>query len=487
MTTIAGWRVRVEVGQLPRGAAMYDDPAATYGVARYDAASAVEMSWVSINCQVRSVDCARGTDARGAPYIVAEAGTLTARLHDPDRLLDPTISTGSVFAEPGVPVRVVATREGAPLPGGGVYDSSRYDSGAVYGEDTLGGVPIWSGYADTWTHDLRTGEGTLTASDVLARLAGTRISDFDRPAESTVDRIGAIIGALGDDAPPTTYHGTGAMLSAAALSGDCRSLLAKVAESSMSWVWATAAGALAWKSRSAVMADPVPLVDCDDGSSAVYTGMSSAAMVQRIVNRATLQRVRADAAEQAGSRLYQVSESVDRYGESTYAANDLQLLDDASVDLYAQALFDLRAWPRPHLATIDVLTSEAFPWAARSLTRMVGVDVGDTVTVSLSSRGDPAQVFGSVVTGVSHSIVPGEWLTTLDVAPYTLLDAPQQPGGVGRYDEALYGSGAVYGTEVGTGIPPGASPAAGLYDDPEATYDGVAVYDTLQFATTGRW
>jgi hypothetical protein len=482
---LAGWDISVEVSSRDTGGAVYDDPGTVYDTARYDSVAGVGQ-WSPIDCQVLSVDCSRGTDAGQAPYIMAEAGRLSARLHDPDRLLDPAYTGTSVFAEAGAPVRVVATP--ATGDGGAVYDAvgSRYDTDDVYGGASVP-VVIWTGTADSWTHDLLTGEGTLAAYDIIDRLAGIDVADLARPGENTVDRVGALIGSLGSQAPQTEYLGAGKPLRAATLSGDVRSVLSRVVESDMSWLWATASGSLRWMARDAPLPDPLLLVDCDDGLSMVYTQMSTDVGRARIVNEANVQRIGDEGEQRPGSRKYVAQDSRDKYGPRQYSANDLQLSTDLEVDGWAQALLDLRAYPRPALSTVTVEVQEILPWAVRCLTGLVGVDVGDPLTVSLVSRGDD-QLFDTIVVGLSHSIQPGNWTTVLDVGPYTASwgGPPVTPEGVGVYDLSTYDGAWVYGTEVGTGVPPGATPAAGLYDDPSSIYDRLTVYDAAM-AAHGRW
>jgi hypothetical protein len=239
--------------------------------------------------------------------------------------------------------------------------------------------------------------------------------------------------------------------------------------------------------RDAPLPDPLPLVDCDDGRSIVYTGMSTDVGRQKIVNEVNAQRVADDGEARPTSRKYTAQDSRTRYGPRQYSANDLQLSTDEQVDAWARALLDLRAYPRPALSSITVEVADVLPWARRCLTALLGVDVGDPLRVVLGSRGDP-QTFDAVVVGVGHAITPQGWTATLQVGPYTSAwGVPPGPASsTAVYGSATYDEWWGYGTEVGTGIPPGTTVSGGQYDDAACLYDAVTVYDAA-LAASGRW
>ena len=161
-----GWTVRLQSQVIP-DARGYDAPQALYdGSTVYDSDAT---SWVTLDCQVRSVTCGHGGRLGQIPGVRGSLGRLTAALYDPQRVLDPKVSPYSLLARPGAPVRLVTYPPGNPDP-----------------------VALWTGETEEFTHDLLTGLGDLVAHDLVARLAGVSTAEWSRPAEDSRNRYVAI-------------------------------------------------------------------------------------------------------------------------------------------------------------------------------------------------------------------------------------------------------------------------------------------------------
>ena len=397
---LGGWAISLEAAVRAEGAA-YDDPTANYDAGdMYDADGLPQ--WAVLDCQLLSVSAGRGARPSPSPGSVAEAGSLTADLYDPGRLYDPVSGTMPALVEPGAPVRLVARR----------------------GPDTM---VVWTGTADAWEHDLLSGEGRLTATDQVARLAATEVVALDRPAERTPDRLAALLAVM-PDPPPSSLTGVGRDLCAATLSGDVWQCMAAVVDTDQSWLWLDPAGTLTWQGRG-IPAAPQPIfADCPDDSpgwAGIYTSLPTAVDASQLVNVVTAQRVQPPGAT-ADPFLYVNDASRLRWDPHSHENTALQLASDAEVDQWAADLLELRSYPAPRPDRMVLTVADALPWADGTMAALLGLDLGSPVRVRLTSRG-PVQEWVCVVSSLEHRADPGEWTTTVGLALWETV-------GIGGYD-----------------------------------------------------
>lgn len=409
---IAGWRVSLE--------AAIRATAAAYDVSRYDnrevyAETAPATGWLKLDEWVQSTRCSYGAARGQAPSMVATAGRLDADLYDPERQLDPVLTTYPDLLEPGAPIRLVARKDGAER-------------------------PLWTGTVRKWWHDTLTGAGRIEAVDAIARIAPVPLVDLQRPAETTPERLAAMLAAM-PGAPELVATGTGRTLCAATLSGDLWQAMRSVVDTDQSWLWADAAGRVRWQARGRADTATAQFLDWPDPATpdaAVYVGLPTASDDDAIVNTAAVQRIHPAGQEQPPPRLVVRSGSRDRHAPHTYRNTDLQLATDLEVDQWAEQLLRLRAWPIEGPVELKAIAHDDLEWAGPTMDAVTALGLADVVRVRLATRG-PVQEWLCVVGSV-------ELLVTMDTLTATLRLALPEEVGVGGYDAPTtrYDSTSVY-------------------------------------------
>ena len=417
--------------------ASYDSPTAQYNTD--DVYDSTDQTWVSINCQTMSLTCSFGGQVEAVPRIHASAGRLSANLYDPNRILDPTFSPFKLLTKPGAPVRLVAVDSESPDEPY-LYDepTATYDGTAVLSATP---IPVWTGRVDSFTHDLLDGSGQLSASDCVADFAGQRVENWVRSAETSTARLLAIRGVM--YAPPAySFKGTAIPLSTATLTGDLWQALGTVGESEQSWLWVDQAGTFRRWSRDATTATPVICSDCDDGTSLIYTALSTEIDEAYIVNQTHTDRV--SNTTQRPVRVRGSAQSQGIYGVHSISATTLQLATDTALDTWGQRVLDFRAFPQPRIPSLTFTATATLPWETRCVPKMLALGVTSRLQVHLGSRGSPAQMWDVLVTGISHSFSPTTWTMTCSVVPFNVT-------GGNTYDEvsALYDTDDRYSISVG--------------------------------------
>ena len=337
--------------------------------------------------------------------MAADAGGLDADLYDPDRLLDATGPRGRLVRA-GVPVRVVARKGPAE-------------------------VVVWSGLADGWPHDLRTGEGAMSATDLVAALAPVQVVGLVRPAERTPDRLAALLN-VHPDPPVFTPSGVGRMLAPCTLDGDLWQCMRAVVDTDQSWLWAAPDGSVRWQGRGYNPPETV-LVDCPGPEpwDAVYTDLDTDADYTQIVNMVTAKRVQPD--PQPDPLVFGHAASIAAHGPEALNNTVLQLTNDTEVRQWAEDVLALRAYP-VHRPTEVVLTVDpSLPWAAPTMDALMGLGVSSLLRVRLTTRG-PVQEWVAVAASIRHDVSPARWEARIGLAGVREV-------GVGGYDADRYGSG----------------------------------------------
>lgn len=413
-----GWTIHLQaaIQADPHG---YDQPQARYGDAKtvYGGTDPTGM-WVTIDCQLLSVQASHGGSVDRIPGVRAQLGRLTARLYDPNRVLDPSASPYALLTNPGAPVRLVAVR-----PGGTIY-------------------PLWTGVADSFEHDLLTGEGDLQASDRIALLAGIDVADWSRPQETSRSRYLAILAMV---TTPITlaFEGAAVTMSAAKMSGDLwNSSVVTTAESELGIVWMDQTGRLRRRATSG-LPTAIKATDCDDHvTPIIYTRLSSQSDDDQMANIVTYERVNIESDARLKDREPLISvnhASVSRYGAHALTDTRLTLPDDTALRAWASAVLDLRAKPTAEATGMEVTLTDAFPWTSRSVPSVVGLTVGQPLDITLTSRGEQERWLAAIA-GISHSIDTESWVVDLG-----LVDGPRLAANAGysnplsKYNVSVYG------------------------------------------------
>lgn len=387
----AGWVIHLQAAAAadPYG---YDGAQAKYDTAGvvYNADSRAR-SWVTLDCQLLRVTAGLGGSMEPIPGMRANLGRLTADLYDPGRVLDPAASPYALLVSPGIGVRLVAVQPG---------------SGTVW--------PLWTGIADVFEHDLLTGEGRLEASDLVALLTGVDVAGWQRPPETGLQRLRAVLAVMPNPVE-LSYAGTAPALSAAQYSGDLWSAVVRTtAEAEQSIVWLDRVGVLR-RVDTAGLGAAIAASDCDDGTSPIiYTRLTSLVDSDRLVNLVAVDRLSAADANREPLKFSRPT-SVSRHGPRSLTETRLALPDDAALRLWAADLLALRAYPVAGITGMSVTVTDLFPWVARTVPAVAGLDVGDVLDVDLTSRGQ-AESWTVAVAGVEHTITPDSWEVRLELA-----------------------------------------------------------------------
>jgi hypothetical protein len=390
---ISGTLVWLEARVGGVGDYLYDSQARYDDVAVYDG-EGPEAGWVDLNCQLLSVSCDRGvSEGRGrAPS--PQSGQLSARFYDPLRYVDPLLARYDL-----APMTEVRLRSSAGT--------------------------VWTGYADEWTYDALTQEGSMSATDAAKVLASYDTSR-DLPAQRSGARAAALLSAV-PDGPPSQVAGTGTTLAALTLTGDVWSQLAAVAESEGGLLFVAGDGTVTFRCRNApVLVDEVTILsDCPDPEAqGRYDAFEFEVDDSALVNIISVDRVRGKD-EPPQPITASSTASIARFGPSRVSLGTLQLATDSQLWEWTQLALALGAWP---VAVPRRLTYRA--WDQRgdtaSLPAYLGLEIGDQVRVRLSSR-EPRTSWLMHVLAVEHDIQPDAWNVTLRLGL-------MEPTGTGVYD-----------------------------------------------------
>lgn len=397
--TIAGWRVSVEAAARGVNAA--------YGTARYGADVYAGPdglpAWIELP-ETTVWKASRGVEPAQSPGAAATAGRLEATFYDPDRTLDPTVGTGTVL-EVGAPIRVVARKDDAT-------------------------VVVWLGTVDAWSHDTLTGDGSVSATDLVAHLAGFPLVGVERPTETARARVEGLVGLM-PEPPPLALSGTGRVLAPVKVAGDLWSLLAKVIDTDQSLIWIGTAGDVRWNQRTTGLGDPSHWSDLWDGATPVYVGLPTGVSDEQIVNVVEAQRVYPEGQSKPPATVFENAVSRDKHDPQKLTNNDLQLTTDDEVADWAGDVLQLRAFPIPAPTSMKATAHTQLPFGDATLTALLALDVGRPLRIHLASRG-PEQVWDAVVAGLEHEADTETWTTTVR------LSTVKRVGQGARYNQARY-------------------------------------------------
>ena len=412
----AGWIIHIQaaIEGDPLGynapAAKYDDPALKYD------SGATPRQWVTIDCQVTRITCNHGGSLDQIPGMRGSLGRLTAELYDPNRVLDPASTTYELLMRPGAGVRVTATQPGNNL---------------IW--------PIWTGMAETFSHNLKNGEGRLVASDMVAQLSGVDAS-FDRPTENSLQRLQSAR-AIMPNPIPLVFSGTPQLLSNARFSGNLwGSVVESTGEAEQSIVWVDQAGTLR-RTETQGLGPPVIATDCDDGSAPIiYYELTSSNDDDLLTNLVNVERTNLPTNNDREPLVYSNVDSVNRNGPKSLTKTNLPLLDDVALRDWATRVLSLRSTPQPSVSGLSVMMTDVFPWIARTVPALVALSVASILDIRVTSRGAPGR-WVVAVAGIEHTITPHEWSVDIEV-----VDGPRLVENWGYnnvqtvYDTSVYAS-----------------------------------------------
>lgn len=402
---IGGWAVSLE--------ASIDTAAAVYDTARYDTGAVYGgglPGWAPLDCEMTGFGCDYGAVPHKSPGVVAEAGELEADLYDPGRLWDATGPRGRLL-RPGIQVRVVARKDGAER-------------------------VVWSGTADSWPHDMLTGEGSVSGRDVVAALAPVPVVGLARPAERTPDRLAALL-AIHPDPPAFVPAGVGRMLAPCTLDGDLWQCMRAVVDTDQSWLWAAPDGTIRWRGRGYDPPETV-LVDCPDPLvpwDAVYTGLDTDADDTQIVNMVKAGRVRPDPRPDPLVVVHAASLTV--HGPETLDSTDLQLATDLEVQQWTHEVLALRAYPVHRPTMVELTVDPRLPWADRTMDALMGLEVAALLRIRVTTRG-PVQEWLGVVGSVHHDATPTRWVCRVGLGMVREVGVGGYDAPTTRYNHSTY-------------------------------------------------
>ena len=218
---------------------------------------------------------------------------------------------------------------------------------------------LWSGYADTWTHDPLDHVSRVEATDLVKVLVAYDQAGTDPPEpEGGGDTFGARVARWARNAglPPELVDSpdAGQELMAVELSGPAWAGIVATSDAELGLVWVNQRGELVARDRAALLGglvgeDPDAIrVDCEDGRDAlgVLVGSSDDGLATRV-----------DAGRKADDavvlRLIDTDADV-RYLPHRYARTDLVLAADTQLVPWARLVLADRADPFPRLTDVEL-------------------------------------------------------------------------------------------------------------------------------------
>ena len=415
----AGWIIHLQaaIEGDPLGynapAAKYDSPAVTYDNGQ------MPRQWVTLDCQVTQVTCNLGGQLAQIPGVVGSLGRLTADLYDPNRTLDPASTTYELLMRPGAGIRLTATQ---PV------------TGAIW--------PLWTGMAETFEHNLKTGTGRLVASDLTALFTGVDMV-WERPAETSVQRLQAVRAVMPNPIP-LTFSGTATALSNARFAGNLwTSVIENTQRAEQSIIWVDAAGILR-RTETQGLGPPIRATDCDDGvSPIVYYELTSVIDDDLLTNIIQVERTNLPQNVDRQPLWYSNPDSVNYNGPHSLTQTTLPLPDDTALRDWALRVLSLRSTPKAAVTGLVVTIADVFPWVGRTVPAIVGLSVADILDITMTSRGE-AERWVVAVAGISHTITPQDWDVAIEV-----VDGPRLTENWGyNHAQSVYGT-SVYAAQAG--------------------------------------
>lgn len=354
--------------------------------------------WSDVTQWVRSWSMRRGASRDNGPGpIVYEGGTCTLELNNGDRRFDPTnlsgpyVSGGESQLQPMVRVRGTAYRDGVPY-------------------------RLITALADSWTPQYpgpTWSTVTLTASDAFKVFASQDRSPSGAvgASEDSGARVTRVLNNLGwptDDRAVDTGDST---LQATTLDGNGLAELQLVADSEYGEFYIDPEGTAVFRRRLALAADTrsnTSQVTFGDGggSEIPYRTVNVDADDTTMANYVSI--ARAGGAEQTASD----AASISRYLRKVHQRTDLLMETDAVALDYAKFVLARSKDPEVRFGQIQMgvprSSVAALAWPA-----MLGLELGDRVTVIRRPPGGGTNSRDCYIRGVEHSSDGGDWSTTL--------------------------------------------------------------------------
>jgi hypothetical protein len=433
---VAGVRLFVEVNLLPLAAANYERPPDPFG-----RPSDEYRSWLDITPFVRQVDIVRG---RQDPFVPMPAGSCTVTVDNLWRYLDTLLPTNAagVGLAPMTPLRVFYERNGVRH---ALFHG--FTQGAEYAYQPPGPADATQ---------------TIVALDALSEFAGWSLEDDDpvlaggllTPTEMAGARIARFLGLYGWAADKMRLDAGQVPLLPQSLAGQkVLEQLQKVEASEFGVLFVTGDDTVVFHDRRRSWIDLKPIVaiatSCLNDLPALphanlvpgapvveYQNVTWGVGVEGLANHVGLTRVQTaqqfviESEDTGAGVTKRDAESVWRYGlrEFSGVGNELIVESNAHLDLIADIVLEMRAWPRPQFRTITLDAD-----VCRGFFDVIDtLELRDTLMAHLHLNA-VHHVDEVTVEGITHSIVAGgSWTTVVSTAKAVAMDwlpVTPPPGG----------------------------------------------------------
>jgi len=341
--------------------------------------------WTDVSADVRDIVVRRG---RSRELEAFQPGSCSitlrneARAYDPLNLAGPHVSGGATQVKPGRRIRIIATH---PV--------------------TLVEYPMFYGTIREWGIDYQDTIGSVSvqATDLMGDLANTQVA-VTLPAGTPGAAFDALMAAAGI-ARYRALEGASALQSTA-FEGDALTAAQLIADSEQGAVYVDASGVLRLDGRHTI------LVEERSRDSQATFGTGDLDITAPVLDYAS-DNIRNDVSfTRAGGTAQVATDAASQhaYGKRSYAKTGLATALDAEVESLARHVRNSFAEP---VVRVRGLTLASHVNAAR-LTQALGRELRDRVTVriapALGGTVIQQQVF---VSGIQHTIVPGERMQTV--------------------------------------------------------------------------
>jgi hypothetical protein len=371
-------------------------------------AAPTSLLWVDLTCDLTDLEISLGSSAGEGILSKPDAGTLVAKLYDPEGKYDP-YNPDTPYAlgnrtrlTPGVPVRAWC----------------EVITSVAVAKPPVTVLPLFTGTADRWQHNW-TAEpseraATLTATDWTKQFARFDRAALDTPVgqgDTVTQRLQRIVDYFGWAGFVQTFGASTVTLQSTGLAQSAWEMVQRAATDELGFVYfqplpptVAAPGQLQVDLRSMWSSLPAPLftIGCGPGNYDIATEVIPASFDEQITNAAYV--ARAGGTQQVAKS----GTSIAKFWEQSVNRSDLGLADDAQVAQWALSLVTLYAYPQLSLDKITLQPAvHPQPWQAWLQVAQMAL-IYRTVRVLWEAGGYTADTTVRLV-GWTHKITATEW------------------------------------------------------------------------------
>lgn len=360
--------------------------------------------YIDLSAQGRSFTTSRGRNHDLEEY---QAGRATVTFGDPAddlnplNLSGPYVSAGVTEVQPMVPIRIRATVNGTTY-------------------------AVWQGFADSWTNDYA-GLGSDTTATVEATDAFKALSLFEPAgpqvvagdAETAGPRIGRVLDNVGWSATDRDLDTGQGSLQGTDLSMNALREIQGVAQSEQGYFFISADGKTTFRDRLSRITDTRS--STAQAAFGNHSGLLAYSDIGLAYDDSLVKNVISAQIINGETQSVQDSASISSYLRHTYNTTGLWLNRDSDAFHWCQWIAEQYLEPELRIESITVLPqSDDALWPV-----VLGLEIGDLVTVSHITKGGFTIDRSLFVEGISHSTTasPQKWTTKLSFSSATVLQS----------------------------------------------------------------